>query len=94
MTPKSCKYVGQKTQDTFSCNYENTCKSMEIPTLWKYYWSLTVVLVKVAFFYSGMQVHCIIVSEHIWVGGGGPRCVEELPAGGILASQGTFSSSL
>ena len=37
-------------------------------------------------------VHCISVSEHIWVGGCGPRGVEELPAGGIRASQGTFSS--
>ena len=26
-------------------------------------------------------------------GGGGPRCVGELPARGIRASQGTFSSS-
>ena len=42
--------------------------------------------------YSGMQVHCISISEHIWVGGGGPRGVGELPAGGIHASQGTFSS--
>ena len=25
-----------------------------------------------------MQVHCISVNEHIWVGGGGPRCVGEL----------------
>ena len=50
------------------------------------------VLVEVAVFYSGMQVHCISVSEHIWVGGGGPRGVGELPAGGIRASQGTFSS--
>ena len=41
-----------------------------------------------------MQVHCISVSEHIWVGGGGPRGVGELPAGGIRASQGTFSSFL
>ena len=40
-----------------------------------------------------MQVHCISVSEHIWVGGGGPRGVGELPAGRIRASQGTFSSS-
>ena len=40
-----------------------------------------------------MQVHCISVSEHIWVGGSGPRGVGELPAGGIRASQGTFSSS-
>ena len=39
-----------------------------------------------------MQVHCISVSEHIWVGGCGPRGVEELPARGIHASQGTFSS--
>ena len=39
-----------------------------------------------------MQVHCISVSEHIWVGGCGPRGVGELPAGGIRASQGTFSS--
>ena len=41
-----------------------------------------------------MHVHCINVSEHIWVGGGGPRGVGELPAGGIRASQGTFSSLL
>ena len=39
-----------------------------------------------------MQVHCISISEHIWVGGGGPSGVGELPAGGIRASQGTFSS--
>ena len=39
-----------------------------------------------------MQVHCISVSEHIWVGGCEPRGVGELPAGGIRASQGTFSS--
>ena len=39
-----------------------------------------------------MQVHCISMSEHIWVGGCGPRGVGELPAGGIRASQGTFSS--
>ena len=39
-----------------------------------------------------MQVHCISISEHIWVGGCGPRGVGELPAGGICASQGTFSS--
>ena len=37
-----------------------------------------------------MQVHCISVSEHVW--GGGPRGVGELPARGIRASQGTFSS--
>ena len=49
------------------------------------------VLVEVALFYSGMQVHFISVGEHIWVGGGGPRGVGELPAGGIRASQGTFS---
>ena len=41
-----------------------------------------------------MQVHCISVSEHIWVGGCGLRGVGELPAGGIRASQGTFSSIL
>ena len=39
-----------------------------------------------------MQVHYITISEHIWVGGCGPRGVGELPAGGIRASQGTFSS--
>ena len=39
-----------------------------------------------------MQVYCISVSEYIWVGGGGPRGVGELPALGIRASQGTFSS--
>ena len=39
-----------------------------------------------------MQVHCISVSEHIWVRGRGPRGVGELPAGGIRAFQGTFSS--
>ena len=49
-------------------------------------------LVEVALFNSGMQVHCISISEHIWVGGCGPRGVGELPAGGIRASQGTFSS--
>ena len=41
-----------------------------------------------------MQVHCISISEHIWVGGCGPRGVGELPAGDIRASQGTFSSFL
>ena len=41
-----------------------------------------------------MQVHCISISEHIWVGGCGPRGVGELPAGGIRASQGTFSCCL
>ena len=41
-----------------------------------------------------MQVHCICISEHIWVGGCGPRGVGELPAGGIRASQGTFSSCI
>ena len=51
-----------------------------------------IVLVEVALFYSGMQVLCISVSEHIWVGGCGPRGVGELPAGGISASLGTFSS--
>ena len=42
MTPKSCKYVDRKTQGNFSCKHENTFKSMEFPTLWKYFWSLTV----------------------------------------------------
>ena len=37
-----------------------------------------------------MQVHCISVSEHVWVRGGGRRGMGELPAGGIRASQGTF----
>ena len=49
-------------------------------------------LVEVALFYSGMQVRCVSVSEHVWVGGNWPRGVAELPAGGIRASQGTFSS--
>ena len=43
MTPKSCKYVDQKTQDNFSCKHENTRKSMEFPMLWKYFWPLNVV---------------------------------------------------
>ena len=39
-----------------------------------------------------MRVHCISVSEHVRVEGDGPRGVGELPARGIHASQGTFSS--
>ena len=44
MTPKSCKYVDQNKQDNLTCKHENTCKSMEFVTLWKYFWSLTVYL--------------------------------------------------
>ena len=50
------------------------------------------VLLEVALFYSGMQVRCVI--EHVWVRGGGPRGVGELPARGIRASQGTLISIL
>ena len=46
-----------------------------------------------------MQEHCISISEHVWVvgrGGGGGGVGRGgwrvLPAGGIRASQGTFSS--
>ena len=42
MTPKSWEYIDHERQDNFSCKHENTCKSMEFPTLWKYFWSLTV----------------------------------------------------
>ena len=39
----------------------------------------------------GIEIQC--VSEHVWVGGSGLRSRGgELPAGGIRASQGTFSS--
>ena len=58
MTPKSCKYVDQKTQDNFSCKHENTCKSMEFPTLWKYCWSLTVYLVN-----DADSVHCLTLNK-------------------------------
>ena len=48
-------------------------------------------LVKGALFNSGIEIQC--VSEHVWVGRGGLRGRGgELPAGGIRASQGTFSS--
>ena len=40
MTPKSLKYVDQERHDNFSCKRENTRKSMEIPTLWNYFWFL------------------------------------------------------
>ena len=49
-------------------------------------------LVEGALFDSGIAIQC--VSEHVWVGHGGFRGQGgELPAGGIRASQGTFSSS-
>ena len=48
-------------------------------------------LVEGALFNSGIEIQC--VSEHVWVGRGGLRGRGgELPAGGICASQGTFSS--
>ena len=48
-------------------------------------------LVEGALFNSGIEIQC--VSEHVWVGRGGLRGRGgELPAGGIRASQGTFSS--
>ena len=48
-------------------------------------------LVEGAIFNSGIEIQC--VSEHVWVGRGGLRGRGgELPAGGIRASQGTFSS--
>ena len=48
-------------------------------------------LVEGALFNSGIEIQC--VSEHVWVGHGGLRGRGgELPAGGIRASQGTFSS--
>ena len=36
--------MGQQMHNEFSGKHENTCtlKSMKIPTLWKYFWSLTV----------------------------------------------------
>ena len=42
MTPKACKYVGQKMQNIFSCKHENIRNSMEFPRLWKYFRSFTV----------------------------------------------------
>ena len=62
------------------------------------------VLVEGALFISGIKVQCVSVSEHVWVGGNGLRggvgvgwelgkgWGVGLPAGGIRASQGTFSS--
>ena len=48
-------------------------------------------LVEGALFNLGIEIQC--VSEHVWVGGGGLRGRGgELPAGGIPASQGNFSS--
>ena len=48
-------------------------------------------LVEGALFNLGIEIQC--VSEHVWVGHGGLRGRGgELPAGGIRASQGTFSS--
>ena len=50
-------------------------------------------LVECALFNSGIEIKC--VSEHVWVGHGGLRGRGgELPAGGIRASQGTFSTFL
>ena len=46
-----------------------------------------------ALFISGIEVQCVSVSEHVWVGGSGLRGGMGLPAGGIRASQGTFSSN-
>ena len=37
-----------------------------------------------------MQVHCISISEHIWVGGCGPRGVGELSAGGVYVPLKAF----
>ena len=45
-----------------------------------------------ALFISGIEVQYVSVSEHVWVGGSGLRGGVGLPAGGIRASQGTFSS--
>ena len=42
MTPKSGKYVDQKRHNNVSRKHENTRKSMEIPMLYNYFWSLTV----------------------------------------------------
>ena len=39
-----------------------------------------------------IEVQCVSVSEHVWVGGSGLRGGMGLPAGGIRASQGSFSS--
>ena len=48
-------------------------------------------LVEGALFNLGIEIQC--VSEYVWVGGGGLRGRGgELPAEGIHASQGTFSS--
>ena len=48
-------------------------------------------LVEGALFNLGIEIQC--VSEYVWVGGGRLRGRGgELPAGGIHASQGTFSS--
>ena len=45
-----------------------------------------------ALYISGIEVQCVSVSEHVLVGGSGFRGGVGLPAGGIRASQGTFSS--
>ena len=42
MTPKLRKHIDKERQDNFSCKHENTRKSMQFLTLWKYFWSLTV----------------------------------------------------
>ena len=48
-------------------------------------------LVEGALFNLGIEIQC--VSEHVWAGHGGFRGRGgEQPAGGIIASQGTFSS--
>ena len=39
-----------------------------------------------------MRVRCVSASEHVWVGAMGLSGGGGLPAGGIRASQGTFSS--
>ena len=50
-------------------------------------------LVEGALSNSGIEIQC--VSEHVWVRHGGLRGRGgELPAGGIRASQGTFSSNM
>ena len=60
MTPKSRKYVDQERHDNFSCKHENTHKSMEIQTLWNYFWSLTVVIACVPLDSQVDQFACLI----------------------------------
>ena len=43
MTPKASESVDRERQNIFSCEHENTLKSMEFPKLWTLIWHVTVV---------------------------------------------------